>query len=82
MDDQNKPKIVQDSSLKMVMDPGTYLRCTCGRSKNQPFCDDSHIGTNFEPEEIVITSKRIIPWCMCYQSKRGHICDNSHRFLP
>lgn len=64
------------------MEPGTYLFCTCGRSKTQPFCDDSHLGTQFEPQEVVIQTKRIVPWCMCHQSKRGHICDNSHRFLP
>ena len=27
----------------------SYYWCACGRSKNQPFCDGSHVGTNFTP---------------------------------
>jgi len=26
-----------------------YLWCSCGRSKQQPFCDGSHVGTSFLP---------------------------------
>ena len=29
--------------------PKTYLWCTCGMSKNQPFCDGSHAKTEFKP---------------------------------
>ena len=37
----------------------TYFWCSCGQSKNQPFCDGSHNGTDFTPlgwtadEEVV-----------------------------
>jgi CDGSH-type Zn-finger protein len=27
-----------------------YWWCACGRSKNQPFCDGSHKGTEFVPQ--------------------------------
>jgi CDGSH-type Zn-finger protein len=81
MDDPNKSIIVQKSSLKMYMEPGTYQYCTCGRSMDQPFCDDSHIGTPFLPEEVVITEAQLVKWCMCRHSGKGYWCDNKHREL-
>ena len=27
----------------------SYYWCACGQSKNQPFCDGSHKGTEFNP---------------------------------
>ena len=29
----------------------SYWWCACGRSKSQPFCDGSHKGTEFRPQE-------------------------------
>jgi CDGSH-type Zn-finger protein len=82
MENPDKPVIVQKSSLKMVMEPGTYWWCACGRSKNQPFCDGSHKGTAFTPEKVVIEQTELVSWCLCKYSKKGHICDNTHRELP
>ena len=76
-----EPVIVQKHSLKMFMDPGTYLWCACGRSKNQPFCDKSHIGTSFRPVKVVFEERTFVKWCMCRHSKEGPFCDNTHREL-
>ncbi len=76
-----KPIIVQKKSLKLEMEPGTYMWCACGRSEKQPFCDGSHKGTNFRPEKVVITEKQIFPWCMCRYSEKGARCDSKHREL-
>ncbi len=35
----------------------SYYWCACGQSKNQPFCDGSHKGTEFNP--VVIKLKKI-----------------------
>ncbi len=35
--------------------PKTYLWCTCGMSKNQPFCDGSHSKTEFKPLKFTIS---------------------------
>jgi CDGSH-type Zn-finger protein len=78
----DKPVIVQKSSLKMVMEPGTYWWCACGRSKNQPFCDGSHKGTIFTPEKVVVKETQLVKWCMCRHSEKGYWCDNKHRELP
>ena len=29
----------------------SYWWCACGRSKSQPFCDGSHKGTEFRPQD-------------------------------
>ena len=29
----------------------SYWWCACGRSKTQPFCDGSHKGSEFRPQE-------------------------------
>jgi len=77
----DKPIIVQKHSLKMDMEPGTYFWCSCGRSKNQPFCDGSHRSTTFRPVKVVLDEPQRVKWCMCRYSKRGPFCDNSHREL-
>ena len=30
-----------------------YFWCSCGKSKNQPFCDGSHAGSEFTPLKYV-----------------------------
>ena len=31
----------------------SYFWCSCGKSKNQPFCDGSHAGSEFTPLKYV-----------------------------
>lgn len=82
MENSDKPVIVQKSSLKIVMESGTYWWCSCGRSKNQPFCDGSHKGTVFTPHKVIVEETELVKWCLCRHSEEGHICDNKHRELP
>lgn len=44
----NKPKKVE------LVQNEEYMFCTCGKSKNQPFCDWSHAGTSFEDRKSVV----------------------------
>ena len=40
--------------VKVKLEEGnSFSWCTCGRSENQPYCDGSHIGTNFKPLKVV-----------------------------
>ncbi len=34
--------IISDVKRGIENSPGEILLCTCGKSKNKPFCDDSH----------------------------------------
>jgi len=62
--------------LRLV--PGTYYWCACGKSKNQPFCDGSHEGSEFTPKEIIITEARNVALCQCKQTRNPPFCDGTH----
>ena len=55
-----------------------YFWCTCGRSKNQPFCDGSHAGTNFTPMKWTAPSNGNFKFCTCKGTRTAPICDNTH----
>ena len=61
----------------------SYFWCSCGRSKNQPFCDGSHSGTDFRPEKYTAEHNEIKFFCTCKQTKNRPFCDGSHKgFAP
>ncbi len=76
------PKIAQPFAYMTDVEEGkTYKWCACGLSSTQPFCDNSHIGTDFEPIEYTATATKKIRFCGCKHSKIGAICDNTHNHL-
>jgi len=82
MSKKSKPQIAGLRSIKLETEPGTYFWCACGKSSNQPFCDGSHTGTDFQPMKVVIEEKKLVKWCSCKITKTPPFCDNSHRGLP
>ncbi|MDJ1256495.1 MAG: hypothetical protein MRQ12_03195 [Candidatus Midichloria mitochondrii] len=50
-------------------------------SNSQPFCDGSHKDTGFLPIEYKTEESRIMGFCGCKYSKKGAICDGSHKLL-
>ena len=64
------------------LEPGTYWWCTCGRSHTQPFCDGSHEGTGFEPQELIVSEPKRCALCTCKLTRNGPMCDGSHKSLP
>ena len=75
----NEPEIGGREPITVdVVEGETYWWCRCGRSKDQPFCDESHQGTDFEPLEW--TAKRLgkRQFCTCKRTKTPPFCDNSH----
>ena len=59
----------------------SYWSCACGRSKAQPFCDGSHKGTEFRPQEWKATSNEEFWFCTCKRSQHQPMCDGSHKAL-
>ena len=56
----------------------TYFWCTCGKSKNQPWCDGSHGGTEFKPMMWTAPESKTAYLCACKQTKNAPFCDGSH----
>jgi CDGSH-type Zn-finger protein len=75
------PNISQRFPYVQDAEPGTYWWCSCGQSKNQPFCDGSHKTTSFTPLKIEVAAAGKIAWCGCKHSKNGAFCDGSHKRL-
>jgi len=58
-----------------------YWWCSCGQSKNQPFCDGSHKGTTFSPVKWTAGESRKVAFCTCKQTGKSPICDGTHKAL-
>lgn len=58
-----------------------YLWCSCGLSKNQPWCDRSHIGTPFRPVPYVAEKSTSVLFCGCKQTGAAPFCDGTHNNL-
>jgi len=55
-----------------------YHWCTCGRSKQQPFCDGSHRGTGLEPARFTAEETGETKLCQCKGTRNRPFCDGSH----
>lgn len=79
----NKPVIADNKPKKVELTKGeTYYFCACGRSKNQPFCDGSHAGTDFKPKSFVAESSEAAYLCQCKHSSNQPFCDGTHKQFP
>ncbi len=59
-----------------------YWWCSCGRSKSQPFCDSSHVGSDFLPIAFKAERDEDVIFCGCKQTGTGPFCDGTHSNLP
>lgn len=64
--------------LMAELEPGTYYWCMCGRTKTPPFCDGSHIGSEFTPLEFGIEERTEVALCNCGLTHTPPYCDGSH----
>lgn len=76
-----EPTIAAKGPAVLELDPGTYYWCRCGGSKNQPFCDGSHQGTEFTPMEFTVEEKKKLALCQCKHTGNAPFCDGSHKAL-
>jgi CDGSH iron-sulfur domain-containing protein 3 len=78
-----EPVIAQRLPFPLDLAPGDYWWCACGRSKNQPFCDGSHKGSEFSPIKFTVPPDSRRLWlCGCKHSGTKPFCDGTHNKLP
>ena len=73
--------VAQNSPYEIELEPGTYWWCACGRSKTQPFCDGSHLGTDISPVELNVEKKETFWLCGCKATANQPHCDGAHNKL-
>jgi len=74
------PVIADNKPVKIYLKKGQeYHFCTCGRSKSQPLCDGSHVGTSFTPKVIVSDTDDEAYLCACKHTGNAPYCDGTHK---
>jgi len=68
-----------NSAIAVEVEKGkSYYWCACGQSKNQPFCDGSHKGTECNPVVYKAEETKKKFFCSCKQTDNQPFCDGSH----
>lgn len=76
------PIIAAKFPSKIELETGKdYFWCQCGRSKNQPFCDGSHAGTDITPLKFKAEKSGSAALCQCKSSANAPYCDGTHATL-
>lgn len=76
----DKPMIADNKPKRVELKQGQeYYFCACGRSQSQPFCDGSHIGTNFNPKAFIAERDGEAYLCACKHTANVPYCDGSHK---
>ncbi len=55
-----------------------YFWCSCGQSKQQPFCDGSHKATSISPVRFESDTDKTVYLCGCKKTGNAPYCDGSH----
>mmetsp|Transcript_5907 Transcript_5907/g.9604 ORF Transcript_5907/g.9604 Transcript_5907/m.9604 type:complete len:156 (-) Transcript_5907:47-514(-) len=78
------PNIPKTTPQRVELEEGkSYMWCSCGHSKNQPFCDKSHFTapTSYRPLKFTHTKKtgkHFLCACKLSTHESGPYCDGTH----
>jgi len=74
------PVVANNQPIEVTLKKGQKIAwCTCGRSKDQPFCDGSHRGTDFKPLMFTPPADETAWLCQCKHTQNPPYCDGSHK---
>lgn len=75
----SRPIIADIKPKNVMLNKGEeYYFCCCGRSNSQPFCDGSHIGTDFLPKAFTAQESGKADLCQCKYTGNAPFCDGTH----
>lgn len=77
----SEPIVADKKPAVLTLEPGTYYWCSCGGSKNQPYCDGSHAGTDFTPRAFELEESKQVALCQCKYTENPPFCDGAHAKL-
>jgi glutamate synthase domain-containing protein 2/CDGSH-type Zn-finger protein len=78
----DKPILSGKGPQKVEVKAGeSYAWCKCGRSKNQPYCDGSHAGTDITPLSFTTEKAGDAYLCLCKRTGNAPYCDGTHARL-
>ncbi len=70
------PRVGPYEVAKPIFGAKNYFWCACGMSKTQPFCDSSHVGTQFKPLKFSLdTPVEAMQVCGCKLTSNAPFCD-------
>ncbi len=76
----SKPLVADNKPVQVTLNKNEeYYFCTCGRSKQQPFCDGSHAGSEFKPRAFTPDEDTEAWLCACKHTRNTPYCDGSHK---
>ncbi|ELU18048.1 hypothetical protein CAPTEDRAFT_222789 [Capitella teleta] len=83
VEDPGKGKITHSLPIKLTLEKRAkpYFWCTCGVTKNPPFCDSSHRREekSYKPMKFFVTETKDYWLCNCKQTDNAPFCDGSHK---
>jgi CDGSH iron-sulfur domain-containing protein 3 len=79
---KNLPRTAYCEPAVIRVEPGKiYSWCSCGLTKETPFCDSTHKnieGMPLRSVKVVFEKEEEIFFCQCKKTKTPPFCDDSH----
>lgn len=80
MNDAEQPTVADNKPMAVYLEGDkAYYWCACGKSASQPFCDGTHKGSSFIPQNFTPEKAGEAYLCMCKKTKNPPYCDGSHK---